>query len=136
MSALPPDEIRVMRELADDGAVLGTAAPDCDDDALAYRWRTIHARATRIAALAALSGEPYAGAIARFPDAIAEADPRRRELADRAVHDLGALLLSGMKALDALAAREQDCCAPALSLWREYYQLREAILRMAEPVPA
>ena len=124
MTALPPQQMRAMRETA------ATAAP------LSQRWESVHSKAQRVAAMADLAAEPVGDVFATFASRLTHAVPVQQALAERAVDDIDAMLDMGLKALDVVEARGQDASAPALALWREFYHAREAVLGALEPLAA
>ncbi|MEL6737312.1 MAG: hypothetical protein AAFO28_00125 [Pseudomonadota bacterium] len=132
MSALLPDQARAMRETATKGQGQhggdGTASPP---SSLAARWADLHDQAMRLAQLADLSPEPFAGSIAAFPDRIGEADEWQRELAWQGLEDIDAMMRPGLAALATLTQRGMTANAPALALWREFYDARGAVMALA-----
>ncbi|MEO0590346.1 MAG: hypothetical protein AAFZ11_07265 [Pseudomonadota bacterium] len=128
MSALSPYQARAMREAAAKGHSDDTAAPL---SSLAARWEDLHEQAARLAQLADLSPEPFAGSIAAFPDRIGESDEWQRELAWQGVEDIDAMMRPGLAALATLTQRGTAANAPALALWREFYDARGAVMALA-----
>jgi len=128
MSALPPDQIRTMREIS-----RRAADPVAS---MSSRWRDMHQQANDLAELAGLAHEPFGGAIARFDKGVTGLPQRESELVWQAIEDVDAMLEPGMRALVKISQRGQDVTAPALALWREYYNARAAILRLARIDPA
>lgn len=114
-----PEQLKAMRE------ALAERRP------LSRRWRELHALGQLIAAKAQLASEPFEGRIAEFPDAIVDAAPWHRELSEQALEDIDAMLQPGLTALQAIEARGHDVTAPALALWREFYNAREGLLGLA-----
>ena len=94
-------------------------------------WDELHRRGVKIAHMAALSREPFAGRLAEFPLAIRRQLPGRVDVAVNAISDLLAITEPGLAALDAIEARGQDATAPALALWREFHASREAVMALA-----
>lgn len=115
-----PEQLKAMRE------ALANRRP------LSKRWRELHALGQLIAAKAQLASEPFDGPIAEFPDAILDAAPWHRELAEQALEDIDAMLQPGLTALQAIEARGHDATAPALALWREYYAARDGLMGLAQ----
>ena len=111
-----PEQLKAMRE------ALAERRP------LSKRWRELHTLGQLIAVKAQLSSEPFEGRLADFPDAIVDAAPWHRDLAEQALEDIDAMLQPGLTALQALEARGHDATAPALALWREFYNAREGLL--------
>lgn len=120
MSALPPDQMRVLRETAQ-----GARAPI---DSLARRWEALGVKAEQLARLAGLGADHAMPAT--LPDAIGQANEWQRDLVWRGVEDIEAMLQPGLAALRILGDRGQDPSAPALALWRELHGARSAILRL------
>ncbi|WP_394730328.1 hypothetical protein [Altererythrobacter sp. GH1-8] len=114
-----PEQLKAMRE------ALAERRP------LSKRWRELHTLGQLIALKAQLASEPFEGRIANFPDAIVDAAPWHRELAEQALEDIDAMLQPGLTALQAIEARGHDVTAPALALWREFYHAREGLLSLA-----
>ncbi|MEO1730162.1 MAG: hypothetical protein AAFR64_05445 [Pseudomonadota bacterium] len=113
-----------MRETASsEGAPLPT---------LAAKWQDLHDQAARLARLAELSPEPFAGAVAVFPAQMSEASEWQRELAWQGIDDIDAMMRPGLAALSALTQRGGATNAPALALWREFYDARCAVMTLAE----
>lgn len=94
-------------------------------------WDELHRRGVKIAHMAALSREPFAGKIAEFPLAIRRQMPARLDVAVNAISDLLAITEPGIAALSAIEGRGQDATAPALALWREFHAAREALMALA-----
>ena len=118
-----PEQLKAMRE------ALAERRP------LSKRWRELHALGQQIAMKAQLATEPFEGRFAEFPNAILDAAPWHRELAEHAMEDIDAMLQPGLTALQAIEARGTDATAPALTLWREFYNAREGLMGLA-PVQA
>lgn len=117
------------------GAPDRTAA-DCSGESapkgsLAEKWADLHDQATGLARLAQLSPEPYAGTLAAFPAQIGDASKWQRELAWQGIEDIDAMMQPGLAALATLQRRGISASAPALALWREFYEARGAVLALA-----
>lgn len=97
----------------------------------AGRWQDLHTMGQQIAAMAQLAEEPMTGPLADFPQRLSDIAPWQRDLAEQALEDLDAILQPGLTALRAIEKRGHDTTAPALALWREYRNAREALLAMA-----
>ncbi|MDY7096534.1 MAG: hypothetical protein SXU28_00195 [Pseudomonadota bacterium] len=121
MSALMPDQARSMRI---DAAAAGN---------LAERWRSLHDQSCRLAILAELSPEPFAGEIEAFLDRLALASDWRRNVIEQHISDMAAMMQPGMTAIDTLVSRDVSAHAPALALWREFYNARETVLALVRP---
>lgn len=102
-------------------------------DTLETRWSALHEAGQEIGALAALAPEPFAGALADFPQRVEARGGAHLALAQEGITDLDAMLQPGLLALRNIHARGQDTTAPALALWREFHALRQALLDIALP---
>lgn len=100
---------------------------------LAERWADLHANASLLAALADLGPEASDAELAAFPAMVGEASEWQRELAWQGVDDIQAMLRPGLVALNTIIARGGDAQAPALTLWREYYEARSAVMALVNP---
>ncbi len=120
MSALPPNQMRSMRQTA--------ASESRPTGSLAQRWRDLHASAALLAKAADLTPEAFEGKLAAFPDALGGASEWQRDLAERGIDDIDAMMRPGLSALSTINARGNDASAPAMALWREFHHAREAIL--------
>jgi len=98
---------------------------------LAQKWTDLHEQAARLAQLADLSPEPYVGALAAFPAQLGEASEWQRELAFQGMDDIDAMMRPGLTALATLTHRGVSAKAPALALWREFYDARSAVMGLA-----
>jgi len=120
MSALPPDQMRTMRDSAEAAKEpLGS---------LARRWQELHEQAGQLAGLAGLSPEAASGAVADFSARLSEASEWQRELAWQGIEDIDAMMRPGLAALRILTERRKEAAAPALALWREFHIARDAVL--------
>lgn len=119
-----------MRETA---ALLRPSEPASADAALALQWRSLHEQATRVARTAQLSVEPYAGKIASLPLHLTDAAPWRRALMMQGIEDMVAMMQTGLAALTIIERRGGAGHAPALALWREFHEMRDAVLRQVIP---
>ena len=127
MSALSPEDVRSMRQMALDAPYRDLASPE----ALADRWSALHDRAAELAALAQLSPEPITGPISDFPSEIEEGSQWQRELAWQGILDIEAMMRPGLAALATITARGGVAHAPALALWREFYTARQSLMALA-----
>jgi len=124
MSALPPDQIRTMRESAQAAKEpLGS---------LARRWSDLHEQAGQLASLAGLAPEAASGAVAGFSGQLGEASEWQRELAWQGIEDIDAMMRPGLAALRTLTERGQEAAVPALALWREFHAARDAVLAVVD----
>ena len=125
MSALNPKQARTMRAVS--ASQSDPALP------LETRWEALHARAAQVAALAGLAQEAGHGEAAELAGLLDTATPWQRDIAARGIEDLDALVDTGLRALSTLTERGQDACAPAITLWREFYRARETVLGVLQP---
>jgi hypothetical protein len=100
-------------------------------DAFARGWAALHDAARLIASLAGTE-EPLAPEVLAFPDALREAPPWRRALAEHGLDDLSAIVAPGLSALIALHAEGRDAAVPAQALWDEFTRSRDALIAMAK----
>lgn len=63
-----------------------------------------------------------------MPTMLGEATEWQRELAWQGLEDIDAMMRPGMAALSSLEGRGQDVTAPALALWREFFNARGAVM--------
>ncbi|MEM7701310.1 MAG: hypothetical protein AAF251_05180 [Pseudomonadota bacterium] len=129
MSALSPEQARDMRR-----AVLSHPESNLTPamQPLAARWHRLHEQAADLARMADLSPEPFGDALAGFPERLAAVSILQRELAEQGLEDIEAMLRPGLTALATLRKREASALAPALALWREFYDARGAVLALAD----
>lgn len=125
MSALPPDDMRSLRQSA--------FAARHPIDSMIARWHTIAGDTGKLAVLAGL----HEGTPPQHPEAFLRAlelaSEWQRELAWQGVEDIESLLQSGMAALDVLKQRGQDSRVPAMTLWRELDTAQRSVMAMLEP---
>jgi hypothetical protein len=95
------------------------------------KWAALHDAAAAVAALAGLEPERNSPAIRNFPAVIKDAAGWRKELAEKGIDDLAAIMEPGIAALLSVNARGADATAPALALWREFHAARAALLALA-----
>jgi hypothetical protein len=124
MSALPPDDMRSLRQSA--------FAARHPIDSMIARWHTIVGDTGQLAVLAGLHEAAAPGQADAFLRALAQASEWQRELAWQGVEDIEALMQSGMAALDVLSERGQDARIPAIALWREVDSARRSIMAILE----
>jgi hypothetical protein len=101
--------------------------------ASSLKWAALQDAANVVAALAALEPERTTPEIRNFPALIREAAPWRRELADRGIEDMTAMMEPGIAALLGVNARGADPAPAALALWREFIEARAAVLTLLPP---
>lgn len=112
----------------------GASATDAiATDALAGRWAMLHDQAAALARLAGLSPETGRDWADDFPALLTGANAWQRELVQRGLEDIDALMQPGLTALRTIAARRRDATSPALALWREFHAARAAILAVLVP---
>ena len=122
MSALPPEQMRTMRDAVSDARQpVGS---------LTRRWEDLHHSAAQLARAAALSPEDFDGDLAAFPAMLGEANEWQREMAWQGIEDIDAMMRPGLAALNTLTERGNDATVPALALWREFHHAREAVLAL------
>ncbi len=106
-------------------------AQETPPSTLAAKWEDLHEQATQLAKLAEISPEPFVGALAAFPAQLGEASEWQRELAWQGIDDIDAMMRPGLAALATLTDRGAATTAPALALWREFYDARGAVMAIA-----
>ena len=119
MSALPPKEMRNLRE-----AARAAAQPV---EAMQERWIVLHQDAAELSRLAQLAPAASMSASA-FAKQLDQAEGWRRALVWQGVEDMNAIMAPGLAALRVLTARGQQTTAPALALWCEFHAARESVL--------
>jgi hypothetical protein len=117
MSALPPFF---------PNAYTSTAQPSSAGE----RWAALTEAAGLVAAMAGIAPRTSAEERHGFPLRLAQAEPWRREHAERGVADLSAIMEPGIAALLAVRARGADPRAAARALWHEFAAARSAILTL------
>jgi hypothetical protein len=127
MNAIPP--IMMPPKQAVSRPAFGQAAAS----ASSLKWAALQDAANVVASLAGLSPEYLTPDIRNFPALIREAAPWRRELADRGIDDMKAVMEPGIAALLGVNARGADSRPAALALWREFTEARAAILALMPP---
>lgn len=109
-------------------------------ETLTQRWSALLEKAGQIAQMAELAPEPLGEMNTRFANALARTGAlfgnHTHTAAQRGVEDMEILVEMGLRALKEVESRGQDPGAPALTLWREVYHAREAVLSVMEPVAA
>ncbi len=101
--------------------------------ALSVKWAALQDAAAVIAALAGIEAEPPTPELRNFPALIREAEPWRRELAERGIEDMTAVLEPGIAALLGVDARGASPRPAALALWGEFTEARAAVLALLPP---
>ena len=125
MNAIPPS----MTPGAPARAAFGQAAAS----ASSLKWAALQDAANVVAGLAGLELERTTPEIRNFPELIRDAATWRRELAERGIEDMAAMMEPGIAALLGVNARGADPRAAALALWREFTQARGAVLALLPP---
>ena len=100
--------------------------------AFSLKWAALQDAAGVIAALAGLTTPE----IRNFPALMREAEPWRRELADRGIEDMKAVMEPGIAALLGVTARGASPRPAALALWREFVEARRAVVALLPPTGA
>jgi hypothetical protein len=97
------------------------------------QWAALQDAANVVASLAGFELERTTAEIRNFPALIREAAPWRRELAERGIEDMAAVMEAGIAALLGVNARGANPRPAALALWREYTEARSAMLSLLPP---
>jgi len=97
------------------------------------KWAALHDAAEVVATLAGIEPERNSSAIRNFPAVIRDAGGWRKEMAEKGIDDLAAIMEPGIAALLSVNARGADAAPPALALWREFHSSRAALLALAPP---
>jgi hypothetical protein len=101
--------------------------------AVSRKWAALHEAAAVVCALAGEEPEKSTAEVRNFPAMIRDAVGARRELAEKGVEDLAAVMEPGITALLAVNARGIDAAHAARALWREFVTARAAVLALAPP---
>jgi len=101
--------------------------------ASSLKWAALQDAANVIASLAGLAPERVTAEVRNFPALMREAAPWRRELAERGIEDMQAVMEPGIAALLGVNARGADSRPAALALWRECTEARAAVLALLPP---
>jgi hypothetical protein len=102
-------------------------------NASSLKWAALQDAANVVATLAGLEPERTTADVRNFPALIREAAPWRRELADRGIEDMTAVMEPGIAALLGVNARGANPRPAALALWREFIAARTAVLALLPP---
>ena len=102
-------------------------------NASSLKWAALQDAAKVIAALSGLEPEHATPQVRNFPALMREAEPWRRELADRGIEDMTAVLEPGIAALLGVNARGASPRPAALALWHEFVEARAALLALLPP---
>lgn len=128
MNAVPPSFAPSGEAAAAVRAPLG-AGPG----GLSLKWAALHEAAAVVCALAGEETEKSTAEVRNFPAMIRDAAGPRRELAEKGVDDLAAVMEPGIAALLAVNARGVDAAHAARALWREFVTARAAVLALVPP---
>jgi len=101
--------------------------------ATSLKWAALQDAANVVAGLAGLEPERAGPEVRNFPALMRDAALWRRELADRAIDEMAAVMAPGIGALLGVTARGASPRAAALALWREFTQARAAVLALLPP---
>jgi hypothetical protein len=127
MNAIPPS--MMLPGATGARAAFGQSAAS----ASSLKWAALQDAANVVATLAGLDPERTTPEMRNFPALIREAAPWRRELADRGIDDMSAVMAPGIAALLGVNARGADPRPAALALWREFTASRAAVLALLPP---
>ncbi len=108
----------------------GQAAANVSAGAMSMRWSALHDAAAAVAALAGVKPEPVGPGMRNFPVMVRDLGGWRRDLAERGVDDLAAIMEPGLAALLAVNARGGDARSAALALWTEFTAARDGLLAL------
>lgn len=101
--------------------------------ASSLKWAALQDAGSVVATLAGLESERTTPEIRNFPALMRDAARWRRELADRGIDDMTAVMEPGIAALLGVTARGADARPAALALWREFTEARAAVLALLPP---
>jgi hypothetical protein len=101
--------------------------------ASSLKWAALQDAGNVVASLAGLEPERSSPEVRNFPALMRDAARWRRELADRAIDEMAAVMTPGIAALLGVTARGANPRAAALALWREFTQARAAVLALLPP---
>jgi len=125
MNAIPPS----FDPRADEIALIGEPTAHVSGP----KWAALQGAANVVAGLAGLEPEQTVPEIRDFPSLIGVAEPWRRELAERGIEQMAAVMEPGIAALLGVNARGADPRAAALALWHEFEQARASVLALLPP---
>jgi hypothetical protein len=97
------------------------------------KWAALQDAANVVAGLAGLEPERGTPEVRNFPALMRDAAPWCREMAERAIDEMTAVMAPGIAALLGVTAGGANPRAPALALWREFTQARAAVLALLPP---
>ena len=122
MNALPPSTSPSRGLRNSFGQSAGSSA--------SLKWAALQDAGNVVAGLAGLEPERTTPELRNFPAQMRDAAAWRRELAERAIDEMTAVMTPGIAALLGVNARGANPRAPALALWREFTQARAAVLAL------
>ena len=125
MNALPPSLIPA--------AGARPAFGQAPAGALSRKWAALQDAANVVAALAGLEPERATAEIRNFPALMRDAAAWRRDLADRGIEDMAAMMEPGIAALLGVNARGASPAPAAQALWHEFVEARAAVLALLPP---
>ena len=108
----------------------GCSRPDSARTAPALKWAALHGAANAVAALAGVA-PGCETEVLDFAAMMRGAAPSRRELAERGIEDVAAVIEPALLALLGAEARGINPGGAACTLWREFAAARAAILAMS-----
>lgn len=124
---------------ASGGMLPGSGRPEfgqASASAMSMKWSALHDAAGVVGMLAGLAPETMRPDVRNFPAVMRDVGGWRRDLADRGIEDLSAIMEPGLAALLAVHARGVNPAPAALALWQEFHAARGALLALTPPVSA
>jgi len=100
---------------------------------MSMKWAALHDAAEVVAMLAGVTAEPTRAEVRNFPATMRDAGGWRRSMAEQGVADIGAIMEPGIAALLAVQARGASPAAPAMALWQEFLDARNALMALVPP---
>lgn len=100
---------------------------------VSMKWSALHDAAGVVATLAGLAAETMRPEVRNFPARMRDIGGWRRDLSERGIDDLAAIMEPGLAALLAVNARGINPAAAALALWQEFHAARAALLALSPP---
>ena len=128
MNAIPPSMTPPVG-----AASRSTAFGQSAANATSLKWAALQDAANVVAGLAGFEPERSTPEIRNFPALLRDAASWRRELAERGIDDMAAVMEPGIAALLGVNARGADPRPAALALWREFTSARAAVLALLPP---
>ena len=107
-----------------------SAAGHPEASQLARQWAVVQDAGAAVASIAGIAPENPGPRVRTFFAQLQAVGGARLRLAENHVADMAAILQPGLAALLAVGTRGQDISAPALALWQEYHEAREAMLAL------